>query len=229
MLAAAAATGRSTHLYWLPCLGSMLRGMIHGYANAKFSDECSWQMDGDNALVMPWTSDLNLVAMALLGVAWLTLVLGLRWQLRTKAVAALPGLAMVAVALVGAVAIGDAQRYEVSPLLMGLALITELLAVVALLWIVGWQPEARGRHIRRLAIVLWGTTAFGFVHVFIEHMIMIGFRFSMWNPPPGFGYLICATITISTILTVIMTLRTPQMSADDEPGQDKHSGSLTLA
>jgi hypothetical protein len=76
MLAAAAATGRSTHLYWLPCLGSMLRGMIHGYANAKFSDECSWQMDGDNALVMPWTSDLNLVAMALLGVAWLTLVLG---------------------------------------------------------------------------------------------------------------------------------------------------------
>jgi hypothetical protein len=57
MLAAAAATGRSTHLYWLPCLGSMLRGMIHGYANAKFSDECSWQMDGDNALVMPWTSE----------------------------------------------------------------------------------------------------------------------------------------------------------------------------
>ncbi len=95
MLAAAAATGRSTHLYWLPCRGSMLRGIIQGYGHGKFSDECSGQMDADNASVMPWTSDLNLVAMALLGVAWLT----------------------------------------------------------------------------------------RFVHVFIEHMIMIGFRFSMWNPP----------------------------------------------
>ena len=71
MLAAAAATGRSTYLYWLPCRGSMLRGIIQGYGHGKFSDECSWQMDGDNASVMPWTSDLNLVAMALLGVAWL--------------------------------------------------------------------------------------------------------------------------------------------------------------
>jgi hypothetical protein len=33
------------------------------------------------------------VSMALVGVAWLTLVLGLRWQWRTRAVAALPGLA----------------------------------------------------------------------------------------------------------------------------------------
>jgi hypothetical protein len=229
MLAAASATGRSTYLYWLPCRGSMLRGIIHGYGNAKFSDECSWQMDGDNASVMPWTSDLNLVAMALLGVAWLTLVLGLRWQLRTKAVAVLPGLAAVAVALVGAAAIGDAQRYEVSPLLMGLALIMELLAVVALLWIVAWQPEVRGRQILRLVIVLWGMTAFGVVHVFIEHMIMIGFRFSTWNPPPGFGYLIFATITISAILTVIMTLRAPRRVADHEPGQVDNSGSVTLA
>jgi uncharacterized membrane protein len=164
--------------------------------------------------------------MALLGVAWLTLVLGLRWQLRTKAVAVLPGVAAVAVALLGA---AGPDRYEWSLLLMmGLALIMELLAVVALLWIVAWQPEVRGRQILRLVIVLWGTTAFGVVHVYIEHVIMIGFRFSTWNPPPGFGYLIFATITISAILTVIMTLRTPRMSADNEPGHDKHSGSLTL-
>jgi hypothetical protein len=36
---------------------------------------------------------------------------------------------------------------------------------------------------------------------------MIGVRFSTWNPSPGFGYLIFATIRISAILTVIMTLR----------------------
>ena len=225
-MAAAVATGRSTYLYWLPCRGSMLRGIIQGYGHGKFSDECSGQMDGDSSSVMPWTSDLNHVAMALLGVAWLTLVLGLRWQLRTKAVAVLPGVASVAVALLGAAA---TDRYEMSPLLMGLALIMELLAVVALLWIVAWQPEVRGRQILRLVIVLWGTTAFGVVHVYIENVIMIGFRFSTWNPPPGFGYLIFATITISAILTVIMTLRTPLRGADDEPRQDHHSGSLTLA
>ena len=77
----------------------------------------------------------------------------------------------VAVALLGA---AGTDRYEWSLLLMmGLALIMELLAVVALLWIVAWQPEVRGRQILRLVIVLWGTTAFGVVHVYIEHVIMI--------------------------------------------------------
>jgi hypothetical protein len=98
-----------------------------------------------------------------------------------------------------------------------------------LFWIVASQPEVRGRQILRLVIVLWGTTAFGVVHVYIEHVIMIGFRFSTWNPPPGFGYLIFATITTSAILTVIMTLRAPRKVADDEPGQVDHSGSVTLA
>ena len=98
-------------------------------------------MDGDVALVVSWTSGLNLVAMALLGVAWLTLVVGLRWRWRTKAVAALPGLATLAVAVAGAVTIGDARQAasrhaEYSgPLLMGLVGFFELLAVVALVWI----------------------------------------------------------------------------------------------
>ena len=80
MLVAAAATGRSTYLYWLPCRGSMLRGSIINYyvdVGRKFSPACKQAMDGDVALVVPWTSGLNLVAMALLGVAWLTLVVGL--------------------------------------------------------------------------------------------------------------------------------------------------------
>jgi hypothetical protein len=46
--------------------------------------------------------------------AWLTLILDLRWQLRTKAVAALPGLATVVMALAVAVTIGDAERGQPS-------------------------------------------------------------------------------------------------------------------
>jgi hypothetical protein len=49
------------------------------------------------------------VVALLLGVAWLALVLGMRRQLRAKAVAALPGLATLALA--GAVAIGDADSF----------------------------------------------------------------------------------------------------------------------
>ena len=48
----------------------------HRYANVgpKCSRECKRAMDRDVSLLVPWTSELNLVAMALLGVAWLTLV-----------------------------------------------------------------------------------------------------------------------------------------------------------
>jgi hypothetical protein len=82
-----------------------------------------------------------------------------------------------------------------------------------------WQPEAHGRHIRRLAIVLWGTTAFGVIHVITEYAIMVRFSDANWDSPPGMGYLTVATVTISAILTAI-TLRTPQRGRDDEPQTD---------
>ena len=145
--------------------------------------------------------------------AWLALVLGLRWRLRTKAVAALPGLVTLAVA--GAGAIGAGRGLDDSPLVR-LVLTIELLAVVALVAISAWQPEVRGRGVLRLAVVLWGTTAFGVVHVIVEVMIMINFSDANWDTPPGTGYLTVATITISAILTVIMTLRTPKSGADDD-------------
>jgi hypothetical protein len=46
------------------------------------------------------SSELGVAATVLAGVAWLTLVLGLRWQLRTKAVAALPGTGYITVAVI---------------------------------------------------------------------------------------------------------------------------------
>ena len=51
----------------------------------------------------PWVFELGVAATMLVGVAWLTLVLGMRWSLRTKAVAALPGLVTLVVAFVGTV------------------------------------------------------------------------------------------------------------------------------
>jgi hypothetical protein len=215
MLASAAAFAWSTYLHWLPCRGSMLLGSIiqgDDSVGGEFSDLCLRRMDGDQG---PWESELQVVARVLLGVAWLALVLGLRWQLRTKAVAAVLGLATLAL------------RDGSIPLM--LLLNSEVAAVVALVAILPWQPEVRGRRVLRLVVVLWGVTAFGAIHMIVEYVVMINFSDANWDAPPGTGYLTVATITISAILTVIMTLRTPKSRADDEPQPNHDSGSLTLA
>jgi hypothetical protein len=187
---------------------------------------CEARMDGDITEQAPWTSELHIAATVLLGVAWLTLVIGLRWRLRTKA--PLPGLATFAVALAGAVAISDAGRDRDASLPMMLLFSIELSAVVALVAISAWQPETHGRQIRRLAVVLWGTTAFGAIHTIAEYVAMIIFSERDWDDPPGTGYLTAAVITISAILAVIMTLRAPRRVAG-EPQQNHHAGSLTVA
>src|SRR5829696_6673240 len=139
MLASAAGAAWSTYLYWLPCRGTMLKGTIlDPYTDDGGSYEeyekldpavkaamraCDARMDGDISGQAPWTSELLVLAMVLAGVAWLTLVFCVRWQLRTKAVAALPGLATIGMALAVAVKIGDAERGEDH------ALLTMLLSV----------------------------------------------------------------------------------------------------
>jgi hypothetical protein len=226
MLASAVATAWSTYLYWLPCRGSMLEGTLikpirddgGSYEDFQKLDPavkakmfaCEARMDGDVAGLAPWTDELWVVAMVLLGVAWLALVLRLRWQLRTRALAALPGLVTLAAAL----AATGRDRENLPP--MWLLFSIELAAVVALVAISAWQQETHGRHIRRLAVVLWGTTAFGAIHTIAEYVAMIIFSERDWDTPPGTGYLTAAVIAVSAILTVIMTLRVPQRVADDE-------------
>jgi hypothetical protein len=245
MLTSAVAAAWSTYLYWLPCRGSMLEGtLIHpSSGDGRTYEEytkldpaikaamraCEARMDGDISGQAPWTSELQVLAMALAGLAWLTLVVALRWQLRTKAVAAVPGLVTVAVALAIAATIG-AERGEDHPVLEMLSVAVEWSALLALAMIWAWQPEVRTRRrFLRLAVALWGTTAFGIFHLMLEYTIMIGFSERDWDDPPGTGYLTVATITISAILTVIMTLRTPKRGADEEPQVDPRAGSLTLA
>jgi hypothetical protein len=244
MLTSAVAAAWSTYLYWLPCQGSMLEGtLIHPYTDDGGSYEefekldpavkarlfaCDARMDGDISGQAPGTSELIVLAMALAGLAWLTLVVALRWQLRTKAVAALPGLATVGIALAVAATIGD-ERGEDHPLLTMLSVAGEWSALLALAMIWAWQPEGRTRRrFPRLVVALWGTTAFGIFHQMLAYMIMVGFSERDWDEPPGTGYLTVATIAVSAILLVIMTLRMPRTAADGDPQPDYDTGSLTL-
>jgi hypothetical protein len=240
MLGSAVAAGWSTYLYWLPCRGTMLEGTIiqpfsgDGGTYEEYErldpavkvsmDACLRRMDGDISEQAPWTSELLVLAMALVGLAWLTLVFCLRWQLRTKAIAALPGLVTLVMAL--AIAVTNAEPGEPHALLVAV----EWSALLALAVIWAWQPEERTRRrFLRIAIALWGTTAFGMYHQMLAYMIMVGFSERDWDEPPGTGYLTVATITISAVLTAIMTLRTRRKVADNEQQQDDDSGSLTPA
>jgi hypothetical protein len=202
----------------------MLRGsIVHDYDGSSSSDLCLRRMDGDQG---PWGLALYVLAMVLAGVAWLTLVFGLRWKRWTKRVAALPGLATLALA--GASAIGDAVFGQDGEILWMLLVSIDLSALVASLAILAWEPDVRVRSFLRLVVVLlWGTTAFGASHGTTEYVVMTSFSDANWDSPPGTGYLTVAVMTISAILTA--ALRTPQRGADDEPHQDHHSGSLTLA
>ncbi len=90
MLAAAGAAAWAVHLHWLPCRGSLLSSSaIRGYRyGPDLTDACLWRMDGglpfpyppEPAEQTPWASELGVAAMALAGLAWLVLVLGLRWS-----------------------------------------------------------------------------------------------------------------------------------------------------
>jgi hypothetical protein len=237
MLVSAVAAAWSTYLYWLPCRGTMLEGTLlqpfsgDGRTYEEYEkldpavkasmEACLRRMDGDISGQAPWTSELLILAMALAGVAWLTLVLGLQWQLRTKAVAALPGLATVVMALATAVTIGDAERGQDNPLLRMMLVAVEWSALLALAVIWAWQPEMRTRRrFLRLAVAVWGTTAFGIFHQMLAYVIMVGFSERDWDEPPGTGYLTVAAIAISAILIVIMTLRMPpRADGDPQPSQ----------
>jgi len=77
------------------------------------------------------------------------------------------------VAYVGIV--DDASTRGDDFLMLSLLLGIEGSAVVALLAIGAWQREVPGRVVLRLVVVLWGTTAFGFIHGAADILTMIIF------------------------------------------------------
>lgn len=223
MVASAAAVVGSTYLHWLPCRGSMVNGsIVRGYTyGTDFSDACLRRMDTgiafpyppEPAEQAPWASELGMAAMVLAGLAWLTLVLGQRWLRRTTSVAALPAVATLIVALVGAVALRDPARSPDAFLSWPVWLTIEGSALLAMVVIWIWQPEVRGPHALGLLLALWGTTAFGAFHAIAEYLTMTMLSDANWDTPPGTGYLTAGVLLVSAGLIAVMTLRSPPTSA----------------
>jgi hypothetical protein len=214
MLAAAAAAGWSLYLHWLPCHGSMLNGSaFRGYTYGDdFSDGCLRRMDTGLPIHYPqelagqarWSSELGVAAFALLGLAWLILVFGLRLRPRTRVVSALPGVANLVMATVAAAAIANAGSNPEHYLSGWLWLAVEASAVIALCAIWGWENFSGGRFLR-LVIMIWGTTALGAIHGGVEYFTMVMLSDANWDIPPGTGYISVAVVTASAVLTIVMT------------------------
>ena len=112
---------------------------------------------------------LSLIALAVCSLAWLVLVLGLRWAVKTKVVAvsvSLPGLALVVAASrpnSANLLAEDSLAWPTWPLAAAV-----LLAAIA---IYGWQPEVRGASLVRVLVLLWGATAFDLPHQAVHYLI----------------------------------------------------------
>lgn len=225
LLASAGAAAWSTYLHWTPCRGALLSySVLEGYQQGPgpgFSDECLRWMDSAS-LPFPSSSESweswahtqgsagwAVAAMVLAGAAWLVLVLGLRWSVRTKAVAVLPGLAMLTLAAYSAgAAVTGPPASDVAAGWLGVAPYAAALVALTAIW--HWQPEVQERYFGRLVVVAWGITAFGTVHAVVDYMVMTMLSAANWDTPPLTGSVTVLAVLASATLTLALALRPPR-------------------
>ena len=183
--------------HWQPCEQSLLVGTVLESFGPRtdFSDACLRRMDGGTLFPVPdvterapGVAELGATAMVLAALAWLALVLTMRWSSRTKAVALLPALVTLVLAVVAAAGIG-AARSSSEPVSLWLGLAVELMAVAAFSAIWAWEKGIRGLGLARILIVLWGATSFGAFHLAGEFVIMMSWSSANWDVPPSTGSL----------------------------------------
>lgn len=178
---------------WQPCAGSLLEGSIlQGYAYyGHFSDECLARMDSAELVILPRAGEpvsgfvaLGFLAAILLAASWLVILPALPVRRWVKFVAALPGLAALAVPASSLVwpATVDGARV-LGPELVGVIAEVLLPAAVILLATAG----VRGRLLWRVALVGWAATSAGLVHQVIEYTLAMLFSDANWDMPPGTG------------------------------------------
>ena len=165
----------------------------------------------------PGVAELGATAMVLAALAWLALVLAMRWSSKTKAVALLPALVTLVLAVVAAAGIG-AARSSSEPVSLWLGLAVELMAVAAFSAIWAWEKGIRGLGLARILIVLWGATSFGAFHLAGEFVIMMSWSSANWDVPPGTGWLTVTGLTVSAVLTAALSLRPGRGQPEALPG-----------
>lgn len=147
LLVAGGAAGIATHLFWLPCRGSMRDGSLLGpRSDFTFSDACLERMDSGTPFPYPaalgehasTSALLAAVAIALTALAWLPIALGLRWRARSRLVALLPMVATLLLAARSYPGTGALGSGGAAPLWLAV----EVLGLAAVLLIFRWEVGA---------------------------------------------------------------------------------------
>ncbi len=206
LLASAALAAASVYLLWLPCQGSMLDGTPFGPREAQeLAEGCSRRMDEGFPLAFfpedvgltPSASELGGLAMLVASASWIVLILGLRLSRHTRWIALIAAVFPVIFAtlnLAAAINPNSGLDRAVSP---GLWWAVDLVALAVLLVIHITNRALDPETFLGLALVLWGATSFGLVHLFTEFMIMITFNEYNWDTPPGTGWITVGVLVLS--------------------------------
>lgn len=226
LVLASAITARATFLFWLPCRGSMTRGLVFVFdaSDETIPDACLRQMDSgtpfpfppDDAMYPTTGPVLAAVAMAVTGLAWLTLVIGMRWRLRTTAVAAVPALLSLGLAVSSARAAVLPGAHETSYASLSWWLLLEVAGVGVLVVVRLWQPELTNWELARLTLILWGVTAFGEAHETVDYVTMMAINTWNWDCPPGCGYPTAVAIAAAAALSASRALFPRRRHASSE-------------
>ncbi len=144
---------------------------------------------------VPSASDVGGFAMVLAAASWIVLVLGLRlgrkatWIALTAAVA--PTIFAVLNLSAALIPGGGPDAYISGWLWWSV----DVVAVVMFLILLGMSHSRR--TLLGLGFVLWGATAFGMGHLFVEFCAMLSFSDWDWDTPPGTGWITVAVLVIA--------------------------------
>lgn len=222
MVAAGLVAAAGTYVFWLPCRGFMLADSVFGAPlppGAEFPLECMRRMDAGFPFPTPAVGPaavLGALASALLGIAWLSLVLRSGWPSGSRAVAGLPGLLALVMAVVSAgsaLAPGSGLGDDVIRALWWLVELVGLIALGAC----AARSDATSSTTARLALAAVGCTGLGGWHAFVEYAVLVNLSEANWDSPPGTGYLAAAAILACATATLLFAPKRAHVSSGPAP------------
>jgi hypothetical protein len=208
LTAAAGLAGVALALYWQPCAAHIRAGSAaagHRFEPA-LTDACVESMVGAPGFPLPEVGDgwsmiglLGVVAAALLAAAWLVLLPTIECPPRVRLVLAVPGLAVLGVAVASAVVARQSAGEGLPNWLFVLVEFAVPLTVVVL-----GANGVRGLRLLRYALVLLASTAIGLFHQLADYVAAIMFTSASWDAAPGMGSFGVICILLTALATVVL-------------------------
>ncbi len=204
--------------------GSILKNYS---SDTSFSDTCLKRMDLGLPFPFPGAAvrqelraaQLGAIGVALCGLAWLSLVFGLKLPRGARPLAALPAAPNLVLALVSIQAALDTGRGSEGYFSVWLWVSSEVAAIVMLIVLGQRHLEVLGPPFVRPAIVLWAATAFGMLHAMLEYSGMLLFSSANWDDPPGTGAITVLVLLAGAVAAASLALHPTRLarSPTDQP------------